>query len=470
MSENSPMSSRGRLVIEKFNDMPQKENFTNESKYKKKKKLVTISGDSYKSGRWSHEEHQKFVEAIFIYGNDWKIVQKHICTRTSTQARSHAQKFLIRLKKKLQITSENDKITLNSLDKLSNDSVQSCIKEFITNSNGIQCIRNIDRDKLFKVILSFSSLLYFKSKKRSKKIARLPIDSDINQSKVEKSKIIDLLQNEVKSFPTYSNNIFRIEKIRKSLKFSNFQDEIKFLVEEKNILSTQKRSNKKWLSNSQKRRTYRKKLSLMDPYDSDTHLKISEKSKFEKNTKKQNEDISKKPNHITTLNKQLTNTSNSYINILNINLFSNNNANQINQNYKITENNKTNGNIYDDLVQYYGNNKKMTQFIQNHEENYHEYMNFSINQKTSTYSKSAKISNASTLTNESRANNEEWKRLNDNDEKIRIDELKTVLPFDNYYDDTNSLYLANNSFYNQNSNLNIKIDEDYLIDNFFDFK
>uniref|UniRef100_A0A7S3JFE6 Uncharacterized protein n=1 Tax=Euplotes harpa TaxID=151035 RepID=A0A7S3JFE6_9SPIT len=45
-------------------------------------------------GRWSDEEHKKFLEAIVIYGRDWKKVQGYVGTRTSTQARSHAQKVL----------------------------------------------------------------------------------------------------------------------------------------------------------------------------------------------------------------------------------------------------------------------------------------------------------------------------------------------------------------------------------------
>ena len=36
----------------------------------------------------------KFLEAIEIYGRDWKKVQDYVGTRTSTQARSHAQKVL----------------------------------------------------------------------------------------------------------------------------------------------------------------------------------------------------------------------------------------------------------------------------------------------------------------------------------------------------------------------------------------
>jgi SHAQKYF class myb-like DNA-binding protein len=49
---------------------------------------------SFKQGRWTKEEHHKFLEAIQIYGRDWKQVQYYVGTRSSTQARSHAQKVL----------------------------------------------------------------------------------------------------------------------------------------------------------------------------------------------------------------------------------------------------------------------------------------------------------------------------------------------------------------------------------------
>jgi hypothetical protein len=35
-----------------------------------------------------------------LYGKNWKKVQLHVQTRTSTQARSHAQKFFVKLEKK----------------------------------------------------------------------------------------------------------------------------------------------------------------------------------------------------------------------------------------------------------------------------------------------------------------------------------------------------------------------------------
>ena len=50
-------------------------------------------------GRWTYEEHLKFIEAIIKYGKKWKDIQNYIGSRCTSQIRSHAQKFFIKLKK-----------------------------------------------------------------------------------------------------------------------------------------------------------------------------------------------------------------------------------------------------------------------------------------------------------------------------------------------------------------------------------
>jgi SHAQKYF class myb-like DNA-binding protein len=59
--------------------------------------LNTGSSDS-NNGRWGKEEQKRFAEAVFKYGNNWKKIQGHISSRNITQVRSHAQKFLMKLK------------------------------------------------------------------------------------------------------------------------------------------------------------------------------------------------------------------------------------------------------------------------------------------------------------------------------------------------------------------------------------
>lgn len=36
------------------------------------------------TGRWTRDEHYRFLEALKLYGKEWKRVQQHVCTRSST--------------------------------------------------------------------------------------------------------------------------------------------------------------------------------------------------------------------------------------------------------------------------------------------------------------------------------------------------------------------------------------------------
>lgn len=64
----------------------------------------------HEHGRWTQKEHQLFLEGLMLYGNEWKNVQNHIGTRSATQARSHAQKFFIKLRKGLSDETDSKKL------------------------------------------------------------------------------------------------------------------------------------------------------------------------------------------------------------------------------------------------------------------------------------------------------------------------------------------------------------------------
>jgi SHAQKYF class myb-like DNA-binding protein len=92
---------------------------------KKKSKYIKINfkhlkqkKNCYNIGRWTEDEHRRFIEAILKHGNEWKSVQKHIKTRSSTQSRSHSQKFFLKIKNYDLFDFKDRKPCINSLNEL----------------------------------------------------------------------------------------------------------------------------------------------------------------------------------------------------------------------------------------------------------------------------------------------------------------------------------------------------------------
>lgn len=116
---------------------------------KQKQKRSNREGN-FNCGRWQQEEHQRFIEAILKYGNEWKQVQKHVGTRSSTQARSHAQKFFVKMKKSniLDLDIDLSKNSIKTLHDLAN-SMNS--DEYINAIKALNCIaferKNISKKK-----------------------------------------------------------------------------------------------------------------------------------------------------------------------------------------------------------------------------------------------------------------------------------------------------------------------------------
>ena len=70
----------------------------NES-FKQSKKIFLTKRIIRDGGRWSKIEKLKFLEGLYKFGFDWKKINKNISSRSGIQVRSHAQKFLLGLRK-----------------------------------------------------------------------------------------------------------------------------------------------------------------------------------------------------------------------------------------------------------------------------------------------------------------------------------------------------------------------------------
>jgi SHAQKYF class myb-like DNA-binding protein len=166
------------VIVESKNEVQE----TGKIKLKKRKREtksnnnnITSEGD-IKTGRWSKEEHKKFIEAICKFGNEWKKVQQYIKSRSSTQARSHAQKFFLRLKKKFNLSNKDSETSIAELAKLPEDIIINYIRECTNTDTNI----NIEeKDRLINVLVNFAN--FNKKNKRRKRKNSLEKEDFLSQ-------------------------------------------------------------------------------------------------------------------------------------------------------------------------------------------------------------------------------------------------------------------------------------------------
>lgn len=103
-----------------------------------KQKKLNREG-SYNCGRWQPEEHERFIEAIMKFGNEWKQVQKYVGTRSSTQARSHAQKFFVKIKRS-NILDFNIDLSKNSIKNLHEMANNLNSDEYVNAIKALNCV------------------------------------------------------------------------------------------------------------------------------------------------------------------------------------------------------------------------------------------------------------------------------------------------------------------------------------------
>lgn len=137
-------------------------------------KKIAINDNNYlNEGRWSFNEHIKFIEAIAEYGKNWKNVQKYVGSRTSAQARSHAQKFFLKLKT-IKNTKYNFDFSSNNIKNLSD------IIEIIKKKEDYYLM---GKDYIINTLINLSKTINCENLDLDKDIKKLVLNTNNNKNK-----------------------------------------------------------------------------------------------------------------------------------------------------------------------------------------------------------------------------------------------------------------------------------------------
>jgi SHAQKYF class myb-like DNA-binding protein len=97
------------------------------------------------NGRWTHEEHQSFLEGLKVCGREWKKVASRIPTRTSAQIRSHAQKYFSKLQRDVEAMPPDGHASCSGAAAIPSEagasllpSVQQNVERIIANPQAVQ--------------------------------------------------------------------------------------------------------------------------------------------------------------------------------------------------------------------------------------------------------------------------------------------------------------------------------------------
>ena len=159
-SKEEPQAKQQIKFILTKQDPPHETNFLQKKTSSQSNDLDQDSGDS-NNGRWDKEEQKRFAEAVLKFGNDWKKIQNHVSSRNITQVRSHAQKFLMKLK-------ENDLLANKGLEK---NLSWTKVMNFLNNT--------LTYDELKEVLFSVEQTVQKKNSRKAyknlKKMIQVPI-------------------------------------------------------------------------------------------------------------------------------------------------------------------------------------------------------------------------------------------------------------------------------------------------------
>ena len=155
------------------------------------KKKIPEKKKYLKEGRWTLEERIKFIEAFIENGKKWKNIQDYIGSRTCTQTRSHAQKFLLKLK---SISNEEFNFKKDSIKNLGD------ILEEIKKTKGINDTNDINAKKyIIDILLNLTNLndtTYENNDNKNINTNEIYSDNDIDSINIDEKENLEEIKEE----------------------------------------------------------------------------------------------------------------------------------------------------------------------------------------------------------------------------------------------------------------------------------
>lgn len=203
---------------------------TSNKNYNHKEKKCSLN-----EGRWSFEEHIKFIEAIVDHGKNWKDVQKYVGTRSAAQARSHAQKFLLKLKM-IKNDEINIDLTKNNIKNLSD--VIEVIKSKNENNEN-------ERRYIINTLINLSETISYENNSIRRNIKKQRTPNFKSKAKIDIIKEEKISKNNKPTNNIKFNTLFdNEEKITQEQKSTKEQKANKIVDKEKNNKISENNSNK----------------------------------------------------------------------------------------------------------------------------------------------------------------------------------------------------------------------------------
>ena len=194
----------------------------NEKQETKLENQNEIEDNNSQNGRWDKNEHLRFLSGCLQYGNNWKKVETCVKTRTSTQIRSHAQKYIKKLEKKYYPNSNT--ITTQNTNKSPNKDtpIEGTNNKSNNNNNSFAATENINH-----INNNNNINIIDKSNNKSARLFNLKneeCNKGDNKTKLSEEQIKRLIEE----LPKPDFNIEIVEKILLSIfrlnkKFEDFQ-------------------------------------------------------------------------------------------------------------------------------------------------------------------------------------------------------------------------------------------------------